>query len=122
MLIFDGLDTAADCTDTVSRSVGPARCESATTAYRLTALSRGSLLCKALVPAGHRVVATSRPDADAVELSEFKARFVIYDMLPVSEQMLLQSMQMQLDAYPDARMFFDHIRAMANIRSTHQEV
>jgi len=73
VVVLDGIDEAAGRRNTVSRFVR-----------------------EVLVPEGFRVVCTSRPEG--VSVDDFLARFVVFDLEPLSDQQQLEMMRLQLQS------------------------
>ena len=71
VLVLDGIDEAAERRKTIS-----------------------SFVCDVLAPAGVRLVCTSRPEG--VRLKDFAARFVIFNLKPLSDEQQRQALRQQL--------------------------
>eukprot|EP00966_Prymnesium_polylepis_P009559 220508-Prymnesium_polylepis.1 len=97
VVVLDGIDEAAGRRETIS-----------------------SFVRDALVPAGLRVVCTSRPEG--VEVDDFKSRFVILDLKPLSEAQQQEAINVQLEQNSFGRIFSKHLLSFSAIRSEHDRL
>ena len=68
-----------------------------------------------LVPSGNRLVVTSRPEG--VDLEDYKARFVVMNLLPLSQEQQRNVIQMQLQG----NSFFEHLVNIGECRKLMDE-
>ena len=71
---------------------------------------------KHLVPAGHPLVVTSRPEG--VRLRLYARDFVVMNLMPLSREQQSAAIQMQLEGSE----FYDRLSTFSAIRSQHDEV
>lgn len=96
VLVLDGIDEAALSKDAIS-----------------------TLIREELVPMGLRCVCTSRPEGVQEEL--WIDRFMLLDLKKLSDEQQRDAVQRQLDQFPAAKEFSDHLMAFVSIRKGHDE-
>ena len=93
ILLLDGVDEAADLKEVIEDYV-----------------------CTELVPAGHPIVVTSRPEG--VRLRLYKRNFVIMNLEPLSKEQQQAAIRMQLEESA----FFNHLSQFSEIRQMHDKL
>eukprot|EP00966_Prymnesium_polylepis_P270616 6251836-Prymnesium_polylepis.1 len=96
VIVIDGIDEAAGWRGAISK-----------------------LIREVLVPAGHRLVCTSRPEG--VNKALF-CSFVVFDLKPLSEQQQQQAVESQLALIPYGRTFSHHLLKFTEIRTEHDRI
>ena len=81
------------------------------------------LICESLVPDGHRVICTSRPESSGgVRLDEFDQNFLILDLKPLDDDQQRKAVYNQLQGFPAGMEFAKHLTDFASIRKGHNEL